>query len=127
MLNAGDLVYARVSAASDYLDAVELECVSATTGKSDGLGPLKDGMVFEISLSMARRLMLGKKGGCVLLEVLGERTAFEVAVGRNGRVWVGAGEIIVVVAVGRALQETDKLDLDEKAQKKLVDRLLRDV
>src|SRR3954453_17232230 len=53
MLQAGDLVYARVSTASDYLDAVELECVSATTGKADGLGPLKDGMVFDVSLGMA--------------------------------------------------------------------------
>jgi exosome complex component RRP40 len=127
MLQTGDLVYARVSVASDYLDAVELECVSATTGKSDGLGPLKDGMIFDVSLGMARRLMLGKKAGCVVLEVLGERIDFEAAVGRNGRVWISAGEIKLVVAVGRALQGTDKLNLDEKAQKKLVDKLLREL
>lgn len=101
--------------------------MSATTGKADGLGPLKEGMLFEVSLNMARQLMQGKKAGCIVLETMGERVSFEAAIGRNGRVWISAAEIKLVIATGRALQETDKMKLDEKAQKKLVEKLLREI
>jgi exosome complex component RRP40 len=33
---------------------------------------------------------------------------FEVAVGRNGRVWVNSDDVRVVVAVGRCLEEVDE-------------------
>jgi exosome complex component RRP40 len=129
-LKSGDLVYARVcSAPSKYLDAVELECfvVSPTTGVTDtGLGPLKGGTVVDISLGFARRLMLGsKKGGVVVLEVLGERVGFEVAIGRNGRVWIGGEDVAVLAVVGRVLREVDERALDEKGQRECVARLLR--
>src|SRR6266852_6108029 len=54
MLAPGALVYARVSMANKHMDP-EIECVSSSTGKSDGLGPLNGGMLFTISLGMARR------------------------------------------------------------------------
>ncbi|EOD44025.1 putative exosome complex exonuclease rrp40 protein [Neofusicoccum parvum UCRNP2] len=134
-LAPGALVYARISAASKHMEP-ELECVSATTGKSDGLGPLKGGMVFEISLSMARRLLMpaGKKdageggpGKMVVLEELAERVRFEVAVGRNGRVWVNSeeGGVKVVLAVGKALVETDENGLGVEGQRELVAKLLK--
>ena len=123
-LGSGSLVYARVSKADKWSE-VELECVSPATGKSDGLGPLKDGMLFEISLGLARRLMMGAgKGGVVLLEEIGERVRFEVAIGRNGRVWVQAGSVGEVVRIGRCLKEVDERGLDVVAQKKLVRKVL---
>lgn len=95
------------------------------TGKSEGLGPLKGGMVFKISLGMARRLLAGKKGGVTVLEGLSEKIGFEVAIGRNGILWVDGGSVKATLAVGRAVQEVDEQALSEKGQKKIVDRVLK--
>ncbi|KAI9799315.1 MAG: hypothetical protein M1825_004808 [Sarcosagium campestre] len=125
----GSLVYARVSLADKHLDP-ELECVSASTGRADGLGPLKGGMVFDISVGMARRLMMSdlvRQGGVVVLEACAERIPFEVAVGRNGRFWVDAGAVVNTLAVGRAVSETDEKGLGIEEQRKLVARLLKDI
>lgn len=134
ILASGAIVYARVAAASKHMDP-ELECLSATTGKADGLGPLKGGMVFDVSAGMARRLLMpaGKKDGeeggpgrVVVLEALAERVRFEVAVGRNGRVWVDSDEgVKVILAVGRALQEADREGLGVDGQHEVVAKVLK--
>jgi exosome complex component RRP40 len=124
-LHSGDLVYARVLSVSTQTES-EIQCFNENTGKSEGMGPLKGGMVFDVSCSFARRLMMGKKrGGVLILEAIAEKVAFEVAVGRNGRVWVGAESVSVVVAVGRALTIADEERLDEEGQKSLVKKLLK--
>ena len=129
-LKANDLVYAKVSAAQKNME-VELSCVNPSTGKSepDGLGPLNGGMVFDISTGLATRIL--KKEGVVVLEELGEKLqgGFEVAVGKNGRVWVDCpeGGAKGVCAVGRCLQETDMLSLTEKEQRKLVTKVLNEI
>lgn len=109
----------------------ELECVSPTTGKAEGLGPLNEGMVFEVSLGMARRLLMRKsveEGKVVVLEELGAAgLAFETAVGRNGKVWVNSEKTKVVLAVGRAVKETDEKNLSIEQQKKLVRRLIKEL
>jgi exosome complex component RRP40 len=129
-LSPGALVYARVSLAHKHMDA-ELECVSPTTGKADGLGPLVGGMLFRISLGMARRLLMPKtteEGKVVVLEELGSAgMGFETAVGRNGRLWVESDRVGTVIAVGRAIVETDEGRLNVEEQRKLVRRLLKDV
>jgi len=125
ILAPGHLVYARVSKADKWSD-VEVECFNANTGKSEGLGPLKDGMLFEVSLGIARRLMMGGvKGGVVILDEFGEKIRFEVAVGRNGKVWVNAATIKETIAIGKALQETDSKALGIEDQKKLVRKVLK--
>lgn len=107
----------------------EIECVSQSTGKSDGLGELKGGMVFDVSLQFARRLLMAKskeEGKVEVLELLGgEGLAFEIAVGRNGKVWVGGEDVKAIVVVGRALRETDEGGLGVEAQRKLVRRLAK--
>ncbi|KAI2604990.1 uncharacterized protein GGS25DRAFT_408699 [Hypoxylon fragiforme] len=129
-LSPGSLVYARVSLANRHMDP-ELECVSPTTGKAEGLGPLNEGMVFEVSLGMARRLLMRKsveEGKVVVLEELGAAgLAFETAVGRNGKVWVNSEKTKVVLAVGRAVKETDEKNLSIEQQKKLVRRLIKEL
>ena len=126
----GALVYARVTLANKHMDP-ELECVSASSGKSEGLGPLVGGMIFTISLSMARRLMLPKpaeQGGVVVLEELGGAgVAFEIAVGRNGKVWVDSKALKTTLAIGKAIQETDERSLKLEEQKKLARKLARDL
>lgn len=129
-LASGALVYARVTLANKHMDP-ELECVSSSTGKSEGLGPLTGGMLFSVSLAMARRLMLprpAEQGNLVLLEELGGAgVPFEIAVGRNGKVWADSKAVKTTLAIGRALQETDEKVLDVDEQKKLAKKVAREV
>jgi len=130
MLAPGALVYARVGMANKHMDP-EIECVSSSTGKSDGLGPLNGGMLFTISLGMARRLMLSKpaeQGGVVILDELGGAgVSFEIAVGRNGKLWVDSTTVKTTLAIGRAIQETDSKNLKPEEQKKLARKLVKDI
>lgn len=85
-------------------------------------------MVFDVSLGMARRLLMAKQreeGGIAILEEIAEKIAFEVAVGRNGKVWVKSGGIKETLLVGRSLQETDEQGLGIDEQGKLVRKLMR--
>ncbi|CAI4210822.1 unnamed protein product [Parascedosporium putredinis] len=126
-LSSGALVYARVTLANKHMDP-ELECVSQSTGKADGLGPLVGGMVFRVSLGFARRLLMPKavaEGKVVVLEELGSAgLAFETAVGRNGKVWINSESVATVILAGKALEETDQKNLTVDQQKKLVRKLI---
>ncbi|KEY68633.1 hypothetical protein S7711_00513 [Stachybotrys chartarum IBT 7711] len=129
MLAPGALVYARVSLANKHMDP-EVECVSPATGKSDGLGPLTGGMLFPVSLGMARRLMMPKSvqdGKVVILDELANAgLQFETATGRNGKFWVNSDSVKTIIAVGRAVVETDEKKLKVEEQQKLVRKLIKD-
>ncbi|ORY67646.1 uncharacterized protein BCR38DRAFT_336857 [Pseudomassariella vexata] len=129
-LAAGALVYARVSLANRHMDP-ELECVSTATGKADGLGPLVGGMIYTISLGMARRLRMAKlveKGKVAVIEDLSSAgLAFEMAVGCNGKLWVNSENIKTILAVGRAVKETDEKNLGVEAQRKLARKLIKEM
>lgn len=147
MLKPGDLVYARVLSVGVGAGAeVELTCVNPATGKAEpgGLGPLVGGMVFDVSTGMASRLMEASSSnkdqedgaaGLVILEELGRKLesigGFEIAVGRNGKVWVdcsngGGAAVRATVAIGRCLKETEEHNLSPADQRKLVSRILRE-
>ena len=129
-LKNGDLVYARISKCRKGED-VELECVNPTTGKADGMGPLKDGMVFDLSPQFVRRLMMGtgadgkNRGNVIILEEVGQTVRFEVAVGRNGRIWIESGRIPSTIAVGRLLTSCDQQRWDLETQRKEVKKVLK--
>ena len=92
------------------------------------MGELKGGMLFDISMAMARRLLMPKQkedGGIALLEEIGEKVAFEIAVGRNGKIWVKSDGVKETLLVGRALQETDAQGLGIEEQVKVVRKLIR--
>lgn len=120
-------MYARVTLANKHMDP-ELECVSQSTGKADGLGPLVGGLVFDVSLGMSRRLLLNKsveEGRILVLEELGSGgLAFETAVGRNGKVWVNSEDVGTIIAVRKAITQTDEHKLGVDQQKKLVRKIL---
>ncbi|KAI5801643.1 hypothetical protein DFH27DRAFT_482051 [Peziza echinospora] len=153
-LNNGSVVFARISLASKHMDP-ELECFDAETGKAGGYGELKNGMLFAVSLGLARRLLgdgkklrqlrirkgevgSGKKvesgdgdtplpgmsTGMEVLDELGSRLAFELAVGRNGRVWVDSESVKTTLCVGRCIQESEFLTGEE--QKRLVRDKIRE-
>ncbi|CBX95009.1 similar to exosome complex exonuclease Rrp40 [Plenodomus lingam JN3] len=124
-LPPASLVYCRVASAGKDLPP-ELTCVDPSTGKGDGLGLLKGGMLFKISLGMARR-MLAAKGGLPLLETMGSKVGFEVTVGRNGLVHVEGGNVRTTLAVGRAIQEVDEKGLGEEGQKKVAASALKNI
>lgn len=87
-------------------------------------------MVFDISLGMTRRLLLNKQreeGKLVILEDIAEQVAFEIAVGRNGKVWISANGVKETLLVGKALQTVDEEVLNVDEQKKLAKKLLRQV
>ncbi len=88
------------------------------------MGELKSGMVFDVSLGMARRLLLAKQKE-EGLEEIAEKVAFEIAVGRNGKVWVKSGGIKETLLVGKVLQETDAQGLGVEEQVKLAKKLLK--
>ncbi|KAK7511946.1 uncharacterized protein IWZ02DRAFT_502667 [Phyllosticta citriasiana] len=118
ILAPGALVYARVAAASKHMDP-ELECLSATTGKADGLGPAQGRHGKDAAEE-------GGPGRVVVLEALAERVRFEVAVGRNGRVWVDSDEgVEVVLAAGKALQGADREGLGVDGQRDVVAKVLK--
>lgn len=152
MLKGGDLVYARVLSVGMGPGAeAELTCVNPATGKAEpgGLGPLTGGMVFDVSVGMAARLMRasssssssaededGAVAGLVVLAELGRKLekvgGFEIAVGRNGKVWVdcangGDSAVKATVAIGRCLGAIDELGLSPADQRKLVSRVLREM
>lgn len=130
ILQPGSLVYARVSMAEKHMDP-EIECVHPSTGKSEGLGELKGGMLFDISLGIARRLMLSKtreEGRVAVLEEVAEKGArFEIAVGRNGKIWIRGETIKMTALLGRMLQMTDEQSLTVEEQVKLVRNMLKNV
>ena len=82
-LAPGDVVFARVEFCAIDMDPV-LSCV-AQSGKADGFGQLKGGYVVEVGTAHARSLL---SGDSPVLNELSQHMTFEVAVGRNGRVWV---------------------------------------
>ena len=48
------------------------------------------------------------QGGLVLLdEIGGQGVSFEIAVGRNGKVWVDSKSLKGTLAIGKAIQDTD--------------------
>jgi exosome complex component RRP40 len=122
-LETGDLVYARVKSCGRD-DECEIECVNSNTGKAEGMGPLKGGMVFDVSTTFTRRLMMGKKekSGLIILETIGDKIQFEVAVGRNGRVWVDSGSIQDTLGIGKCLVSTDEQGLNTEAQKTMISK-----
>ena len=97
------------------------------------MGPLKGGMLFDISPAFARRLMMGSdkggksKGGVVILEEVGEKVRVEVAVGRNGKVWVDSESVGSTILIGRLLKMADAEDWGVEEQRKAVSKALKDV
>ncbi|PUU77932.1 hypothetical protein B9Z19DRAFT_1026156 [Tuber borchii] len=144
MLHQGSVVFARISLANKHIDP-ELECYDADSGKAEGFGELKGGFVFGVSLGMARRLLGDAKktrllrvkqrraeaerrgeeyqdagadmsSGKEVLEELGQNLSFELAVGRNGRVWVHSGDPKTTLCVMRCIQQSEFLTGKEQRQ-----------
>ena len=88
-IEMGDLVYCRVLTGSKDMEP-ELVCIDSS-GKASGLGVLKDGFMFKVSLELGRRLL--SNSNQFLKKISKNLPPFELTIGMNGRVWVKATTI----------------------------------
>lgn len=128
-LENNDLVYAKVIFVQKNMD-IEISCVNPQTGKAepDGLGPVTGGMIFDVSVGLAERLL--KRQDVSFTDDLGSKLqgGFEMCIGKNGRVWVDCGgNVRAVCAVGKCLHEIDGKEMDAKVQKKMVNRIVTEL
>lgn len=114
----GTLIYARVVKANTGMNP-ELSCMDAS-GKAAEFGLIKDGYMFESSTGLSRMLLSSPT--CPVLEGLGKKLAFEIAVGLNGRVWVNAEHQSTIILVANAIMNSESLTPVQ--QKIMVERLL---
>ncbi|XP_074279196.1 uncharacterized protein LOC141604657 [Silene latifolia] len=114
----GTLVYARVVKANAGMNP-ELSCTDAS-GKAAEFGPLDDGYMFDTSTGLSRILLSSPPSP--LLEGLGKKLSFEIAVGLNGRVWVNAESPAKVILVCNAIMKSGSSSPGE--QKVYVEKLL---
>lgn len=119
-LKVGVLVYARVSLANRDMEP-EIECFDPSTGKSDGFGELKGGLVVNCSLQTARQLLNPK---FPLLKALAAQFPFETAVGLNGRIWFKAGFVGQTIALKRVLEGYDSGEIRARDAGSAVKRFL---
>ncbi|KAK9840591.1 hypothetical protein WJX81_003233 [Elliptochloris bilobata] len=76
-------------------------------GPGAGFGPLQEGLVLTCSSALVRQLLASPPPPVVA--ALGAALAFELAVGQNGRVWVGNADSSTVVLVANALANSERL------------------
>lgn len=117
----GALLYVRVVKANVGVNP-ELSCTDAS-GKAAEFGPLKDGYMFETSTGLSRMLLSSPP--CPVLEALGKKLSFEIAVGLNGRVWVNASSPSTIILVSNAIMNSESLSGVQ--QKIMVEKLLQRV
>ncbi|MCO5549667.1 hypothetical protein L7F22_003140 [Adiantum nelumboides] len=130
-LRVGTLIYAQIVSAHKHAE-IELTCVDAATGKSNGFGELKtereetttntgkktsestiapaSANIFSVSCGLARSLLNDKHP---LLARLATHFPFEVAIGVNGYIWVRAKNVKHVIAVGKVLERADSVAMNE--------------
>ncbi|GJZ72747.1 putative exosome complex component rrp40 [Tanacetum coccineum] len=117
----GTLLYVRVVSANTGMNP-ELSCMDAN-GKAGEYGILKEGYMFESSTGLARQLLSSPSH--LVLEGLGKKLSFEIAVGINGRFWVNASQSSTVILVGNAIQKSESLSMVQ--QKIYLDKLLKSI
>ncbi|KAB2090201.1 hypothetical protein ES319_A03G108500v1 [Gossypium barbadense] len=117
----GTLLYLRVVKANFGMNP-ELSCTDAS-GKAAEFGPLKDGYMFETSTGLSRKLLSSPT--CPVLEALGKKLSFEIAVGLNGRVWVNAASPDTIVVVANAIMNSESLSGAQQII--MVDHLLKNI
>ncbi|KAK7274887.1 hypothetical protein RIF29_15988 [Crotalaria pallida] len=116
---AGTLIYTRVVKANPGMNP-ELSCTD-DTGKAAEFGALKDGYMFECSTGLSRMLLSSPT--CPVLETLGKKLSFEIAVGLNGRVWVNSSSPSTTIIVANAIMNSESLSGVQ--QKIMVEKLLQ--
>ncbi|OCF30625.1 exosome complex component RRP40 [Kwoniella heveanensis CBS 569] len=119
-LKVGTLVYARVSLANRDMEP-EIECFDPNTGKAEGFGELKGGLMVTCSLQLCRKLLNPK---FPVLPTLAASIPFEIAVGLNGRVWFKTETVSESIALKRIIEGVDSGHI--KAEKEDVEQAVKE-
>ncbi|CDJ46066.1 hypothetical protein, conserved [Eimeria brunetti] len=104
MLSVGSVLLVRVSHLSPLLGA-DVTCCSSNcskpwTSNEKVLGELRGGIIIEVPIPFAFSLLCRDS---VVLQLLGSRLPFEIAVGLNGRVWIRAETPALSIRVGNCI------------------------
>lgn len=96
----GDLVFAKLLVANKDFET-ELICMDSV-GKKQNLGVLRDGFVFNCSISTARKL---RNNESVLMKLIPKhiQVPLEIVIGMNGRIWIKSRRERDTIAVGNAI------------------------
>lgn len=119
-LRVRDLIYARVSAVENAVEA-ELSCIDPTTGKEGGFGVLEGGYSFNVSSAYARFLLY--EPNAPVLRKMVEKIQFEIAIGVNGKVWIKSDSAKATMLCAYIISESEKWKQNEIPQK--VDEMVR--
>jgi exosome complex component RRP40 len=107
-IDVGQVVYCRVAVANKFME-VELCCTSPhfkkdwVTGESI-FGELKGGLTVPISLRMAHQMMDESNP---LLEIIGAKIRFEVAIGVNGVLWINSDDVRHTIIISNIVTKVD--------------------
>ena len=95
-INNGDVVFGRLVSANKDMEP-ELSCVDSANNKANGMGVIDgDGFLFTVSLNLCRKLL---SPDCILLSELGNRQAFEIVIGLNGKIVLKCRSNKMVIAI----------------------------
>ncbi|XP_067850470.1 exosome complex component RRP40-like [Heptranchias perlo] len=109
-VQVGDLVFAQFVVANKDMEP-ELVCIDSC-GRSNGMGVIgPDGLLFKVSLSIARKLL---SPNCEVIKNLGELYPFEIVIGMNGRIWVKAKTIKHTLLVANVLESCENMTTDQR-------------
>lgn len=116
-MKKGDLIYARVSAATDGTNVMdtELSCLSLngpkkewTTGETI-YGELPQGLLIRVSILKAKSML---KPDCAVLNALGSYYCFETAIGMNGAIWVRSANLVDLIVIRNSILNAEYLEDD---------------
>lgn len=87
----------------------ELVCVDST-GKKGKLGQLTDGLMFNCSINLVRKILNEK---CNLLHLLSKEAPYELAAGINGRIWINAKAPRTVILLRETILKAEYVPYSE--------------
>ena len=110
-MKKGDVIYCRVKSARGDVD-VEVTCMATSGVKKDWssgeavYGGLAQGFLSHVSIHFAHKLL---HPDSVVLKSLGEKLAYEIAIGMNGALWLKGSNIAETILIKNAIENSEKL------------------
>ncbi|KAL8272492.1 hypothetical protein Esti_003615 [Eimeria stiedai] len=125
-LAVGSVLLLRLSHLSPLLGA-EVTCCSSNcskpwTSNEKVLGELRDGIIIELPIPFALSLLCRDS---LILQFLGSRVPFELAVGFNGRLWIRASTNVLSMRVANCITAAASGKKDPAVLQAIVDALLQ--
>ncbi|KAL8450486.1 hypothetical protein Emag_003176 [Eimeria magna] len=125
-LSVGSVLLLRLSHLSPLLGA-EVTCCSSNcskpwTSSEKVLGELRDGIIVELPIPFALSLLCRDS---LILQLLGSRVPFEIAVGFNGRVWIRAATNVLSMRLANCITAAAVGKKEPAVLQAIVDALLQ--